>query len=375
MRTFRLIFLYSFILISKLAFGQVNPTIVNPDTIVKRLGENFIKNPESVGLSIGIYDNGKTCFYNFGVTEKGKSQIPTQNTIYEIGSITKTFTSTLLAYAVLEKKVKLDDDIRKYLNGNYPNLEYEGKPIKLVHLANLTSELPNWLPDKPEIFENANPDSIPYILLEIHKNYTRQNFYEDLHKAKLDTIPGFNPKHSNVAAQLLGYILEGVYKTPYEELVKKYIVRPLKIENTSILASKSKAKLMAKGYNQKGMVMPYLMMENMKIAGGLSSSTSDMLKYIKFQLDEKNEVIKMSHQKTWGNIEEHAIGLNWQINKTEKGVRQIWHTGGTFGFSSYLVVYPELNIGLVLLANESDGSTQGKLVDISEEIFKAIGQK
>jgi CubicO group peptidase (beta-lactamase class C family) len=73
--------------------------------------------------------------------------LPSQNTVYEIGSITKTFVSFYLANAVLEHKVSLDDDIRKYLKESYPNLEYNGAPIQLVHLANTTSLLPDWLPN------------------------------------------------------------------------------------------------------------------------------------------------------------------------------------------------------------------------------------
>jgi CubicO group peptidase (beta-lactamase class C family) len=91
------------------------------DTVVQRLGGAFMKQPARVGLSIGITQDGQTYFYHFGTTEQGQSQPATQHTVYEIGSISKTFTSLLLAHAVLEKRVSLDDDIRKYLPGAYPN--------------------------------------------------------------------------------------------------------------------------------------------------------------------------------------------------------------------------------------------------------------
>ena len=369
------ILLWSLVLVSKLALGQAKSQEANAGNLVKKLGEEFIKNPESVGLSIGIFDKGNTYFYNFGTPEKGKSQLPTQNTIYEIGSITKTFTSTLLAYAVLEKKVKLEDDIRKYLPGDYLNLAYKGRPIQLIHLANLTSGLPNWLPDNPELFTNTPPDSIPYALLELHKDYTRQNFFKDLHTVKLDTFPGSTPKHSNVAAQLLGYILEGVYKISYQDLLKKYILNPNGMVNTAFLASKTKPEFLARGYNQNGKEMPYITMEDVQVAGGLNSTTSDMVKYIKYQLEKNNKAVEMSHQPKWGNIVDRAVGLNWQLNKTKSGIFQVWHTGGTFGFSSYIVLFPELNLGMVLLANESDATTQSKLAYISDQIFESIQQK
>ncbi|TYZ05911.1 serine hydrolase [Hymenobacter lutimineralis] len=106
---------------ASLVFGQPTaPTASsNPnkqlDLVVQREGRPFSKEPTAVGLSIGIIKDKHTYFYNFGTTRKGTSQAPTPHTIYEIGSVSKTFTSLLLAQAVLEKRVSLEDDIRKYM--------------------------------------------------------------------------------------------------------------------------------------------------------------------------------------------------------------------------------------------------------------------
>jgi CubicO group peptidase (beta-lactamase class C family) len=93
--------------------------------------------------------------YNFGTTAEGQSLPPNDSTIYEIGSITKTFTTILLAHAVSEGKAAWNDDIRRYLNGDYPNLAFRGKPITLFQLANLTSSLPNSLGDPPHAYDHA----------------------------------------------------------------------------------------------------------------------------------------------------------------------------------------------------------------------------
>ncbi len=188
-----------------------NRLINKIDTIIQNVASTFMKDTLRVGLSIGIIKDDKTYTFNYGSTEKGKDLLPTSNTIYEIGSISKTFTGTLLAKAIADKKVKLDDDIRKYLTGNYPNLEYNGQPIKLVHLVNHTSGLPPFLPNKPEVFQHPQ-NSIPFLITAIQKNYTKEKFLNDLRNIKIDTVPGFNYKYSNVAAQLLSFILEKVYK-------------------------------------------------------------------------------------------------------------------------------------------------------------------
>lgn len=343
---------------------------VNPkmDTIVGHAARDFINGHSWVAFSAGVIKDGKTYQYNYGSIKKDKSHEPTGQTLYEIGSITKTFGSLLLAHAVLEKRVRLDDDIRKYLKGNYPNLEYNGKAIQLLHLVNLTSRLPDNLPDKPDAFKNVGADSMVFAIAKLHKGYTKANLLEDLHQAKLDTVPGALPRHSNVAGQLLGIILENIYQKPYEELIKEYITGPLKMDHTFMTIPANKAQLLATGYNDKGMVMPYIP-EDAQAAGGLHSSIADLIKYLKFQLDEKDPAVKMTHQPVWGDANVFALGLNWFINKTGDGRLTIHDDGTTLGFTTYFMLYPEQNFGVAVLTNEYSQTSNNDLGKIAEKIF------
>nr|WP_233173770.1 serine hydrolase [Pedobacter sp. ASV19] len=111
-----------------------NPLKTKLDSLVDQSVAPFMKSSSRVGLSIGIIKDGKPYHYNYGSTQKDKSELPTGNTVYELASITKTFGSTLLAKAVLDKKAGLNDDIRKYLKEAYPNLNYNGTPLSLIHI-------------------------------------------------------------------------------------------------------------------------------------------------------------------------------------------------------------------------------------------------
>ncbi|MES2265299.1 MAG: serine hydrolase domain-containing protein [Bacteroidota bacterium] len=340
------------------------------DSLVDNSVSGFMSDSSRVGLSIGIIKNGSSLIYNYGTVEKGKRQLPTANSLYELASITKTFSSLLLAKAVLEKKVKLDDDIRMYLDGEYPNLAYKGVPIKLVNLANLTSGLPNWMPDNKDLFSKANPDSIPYILDALHKKYSRADLYRDLHHVKLDTVPGSVTRHCNTAAQLLGYIMERVYGAPMEKLIETYFVKPLKMKNTVLLGEKTLPQTLAKGYDGKGRLMPIIVWEDLRVAASIASTATDMLKYMAYQMDEHNVEVKLSHQATNGTQEKGAIALNWKINLTDKGIRKFSHTGGSLGFSSYMVFYPDQKTGIILLSNEADQTAQGALISLADKIIK-----
>lgn len=344
------------------------------DAAVERAARKFMSDPHAVGLSVGVIKNGKTYTYNYGEVAKGGKRLPTPHTIYEIASITKTFTGVLLAQAAVEKRLRLDDDVRKYLDGDYPNLEFEGKPVRLVHLINHTSQLPFVLPDRPELFKNPNPFELPKILTEIERNYTRSDFYRDLRALKLNKAPGSDFKYSNSAAQLLGFILERVYGMPYERLVAKKIAAPLGMRETKITLSASERKRLAQGHYEDGSAaLPGT--PQSQAAGALRSSVSDMLRYAAFHLDERNEVIKLSHQTTWGEIKYYASGLNWQMNLTAGGHRRIWQSGGSFGFSSSCVLFPEMGLGIVLLSNESDRESQGRLNTLANEIMEGLGEK
>jgi CubicO group peptidase (beta-lactamase class C family) len=353
--------------------GKAGPEAIDIGTVVNESANKFMSDQHSVGLSVGIIKDGRSWTYNFGEVEKGTKILPDRHTIYELASITKTFTGVLLAQAVVEGRVKLDDDVRRYLDGSYPNLEFEGKPIKLFHLINHTSRLPFVMPDRPELFRNPDPYELPKILTAIESNYTRENFYEDLHKVKLDKAPGTEFRYSNSAAQLLGYILERIYGMPSEQLVLKKIAKPLAMTETKITLTAADKKRLAKGHYDNGSIALYGTPQT-QAAGALRSSVSDMLKYIKYHLNGDDEVIRLSHQTTWGDIKYYASGLNWQMNKTSAGHRRIWQSGGSFGFSSHCVIFPELRLGIILLSNESDQNSQGRLSAMADEILMGIGE-
>jgi D-alanyl-D-alanine-carboxypeptidase/D-alanyl-D-alanine-endopeptidase len=354
----------------QIGFSQNN----SQDQLLKDLGENFVKGKQNAALSVGVYNNGKISYYNYGSTEAGNQRKPDSKTVYEIGSVTKSFVSLILANSIIEKRINLEDDIRKYLDGNYQNLEFNGKPITIAHLANTTSGIPNWLPVTPIQIVNAIPDSTAFLRERIYGKYTKSDFFDALHQVTLDTIPGFKTRHSNAAAQLLTYILEDAYNTSIEKLVADYITVPNKMENTSFLASKRKNKKLAFGYDGKGNKMPYFMADILKGAAGLNSTTSDLVNFIKLQLDHTNKAVALSQAESF-NAGQYSIGLNWLKYKYDNGNHQIWTDGGTYGFVSYVVIYPEINSGVVVLANVADDETFGKISTIAYKIFEQLQKK
>lgn len=347
-----------------------NPLATELDQLVQKEASAYMQDPARVGISIGVFKDGKSYFYNYGTTELGKSELPTSKSVYEIASITKTFTGTLLAHALVDGKIKLNDDIRKYLNGNYPNLEFEKHPIKIANLTNHSSGLPQFLPDQSETFKKPM-DSVAFILADFYKNYSKKKFYEDLHQAKMAFVPGTDYRYSNVGTQIAGDILEKVYHKSYESLLSEYITQPLKMNHT--IVGTDSAKLLT-CYNEKGKVMPRNITTIMAPAGGILSTTEDLVKYMQYHLRENDQYVKASHTPVVKS-EGDQIGLYWRIHTYDDGTKTIFHTGGTFGFSSVLQIYPSKNMGVVVLTNESDGESQGKLQDIADSLLRNSSKK
>ncbi|GAB3025321.1 serine hydrolase domain-containing protein [Spirosoma pulveris] len=349
-----------------------NP-LKNPvDAIVEQAAQQFMSAPQAVGLSIGIVRDGRTYVYNYGTVEKGSQQIPTGQTIYPLASITKTFTGALLAQAVVEKKVGLGDDIRKYLTGSYPNLAYQGQPIRLFHLINHRSGLPFLLPDRPDAFADTSVPSSA-IATELLQHYSRNDFFSDLHTVKLTSTPGSTFNYSNAGAQLLGYILERVYDRPFEELVREKLTRPLAMHDTKITLTPADQSRFAKGYNCNGVLMPNSP-DQLQGAGALKSTVADMLAYIQWHVAEAHEAAKLTHRPTWGDENRYSAGLNWQIRNVS-GYRAIWQDGNIPGFSSLCVNYPEVNMGIVVLSNECDRQTAFRITTLANQIAKTLDER
>lgn len=339
-------------------------------TILARNADIFLKSaPQAAGLSIGVFKDGKTYTFNYGTIEKGKKIPPAADTLYQIASISKTFTGTLLAQAVIEKKVKFDDDARKYLDGDYPNLEYQGHFIQLGQLVNHNSGLPFNLPDIPE---NRPPFTAPVspATREMLIHYTRKDFLAGLHKVELKTVPGEKFSYSNTAAVLLSIVLERVYGMPYEEIVKQKIAVPLGMADTTISVNKSQESRLAKGYDENGAIVPEVP-AIMLGAGGLKSTVADLLKYAQWELAEDDAAVKLSHEPRFILTDNFAVGLNWQMLHSGS-YRRIWQEGNLPGYVSMCMTFPELHMAIVFLANEDDPASSHALSVMVEAITKSL---
>jgi len=307
----------------------------------------YIQKTNPVGLSIGIFKAGKNSIYGYGETVKGNNKIPDANTIFEIGSITKTFTATLLAYFVNQGKIKSTDPITKYLPDSVAK-NIVLKEVSVLSLCNHTSGLAP-LPDN---FETGNYDPVnPY------KNYTREKLFAYLKNCKLNSKPGEVYAYSNMGFGLLGVILERASNQTYEQLVKNLICGPLKLESTIQHLSPQENIRFVKAYNEAGKETPAWDFDALQACGSLHSTINDLLKYaeanMKLEQNELSKAFQLTHQITFDkNIK---VGLGWHILKVNT-TEYMYHNGRTGGSSSFLAFNSDKNIAVVILSNSAEST-------------------
>jgi CubicO group peptidase (beta-lactamase class C family) len=316
------------------------------DLEVDSLVKNYMSDPANAGLSIGIIQNGLTFFYHYGETKKETAKLPTNTSIYEIGSVTKTFTGILLAKAIEEQKVKADDDIRHYLPPSCKNLSYKNTPVTLIQLSNHTAGIPR-IPENLELQKNFDGKD-PY------KNYTKELLFDELSKLKLEYMPGTKSVYSNTGMALLGVILAEVYHKSYAELVKEMITGPLNMDHTFEVVPATELAQFCTGYNENGHETSYWSFADLAGCGGLRSTLEDMTTYVRANIEEKDPAITLSHAATFQVSKYNSIGMAWNNQQSLSGTTTTWHNGGTYGFSSFIGMIKSLKSGVVVLSNSGN---------------------
>lgn len=340
------------------------------DSLVDRSAKRFMARPEHVGLSIGILWRGKTYTFNYGTIEKGRTVRPSAHTIYEIASLTKSFTGILLAHAVVEGRLALTDDIRKWLPGSFPNLEYAGHPITVLDLANHTGGLPKSI---PPLGGGLSPDE----MVARYRNFSRADFLRELAKVKPDTLPGSRYAYSNVGTQLVEIILEKIYGVTYGELLKRYITVPGHMARTKLELTAADSSLLARGYDAGWRPMPQVVFWRvLPAAGYLKSTIVDLLQYLRLNMDEADAAIALAHTPSFFKRDEDGenIGLFWFSAPIPGGHRKVDHAGGSFGFTSYCLIYPHERLGIVCLANDASPGTEHAMREMAAEVLQGILQ-
>jgi D-alanyl-D-alanine-carboxypeptidase/D-alanyl-D-alanine-endopeptidase len=296
----------------------------------------------NVGIVVGIVTPCGREIYSYGYTNLSASQPIDENTVFEIGSIGKTFTTLLLADMVERHELSLDDPIEKFLPENVIAPTYDGRSIQLIDLATHTSGLPS-LPDNFAPAYEYNP----------YADYTLEQMYTALSQTTLTRHIGVAYEYSNFGMGLLGQILSQHSGMNYEELVESRITNVLGMPDTRIRLTPEMQSHLAIGYRD-GKQMPLWDIPTLAGAGALRSTVSDLLTYLEANMGLIDSplygAMQTTHEPHFPVSASMSVGLGWHI-RTEGDLQIIEHHGATGGYWGYAGFIQDKQIGVVILTN------------------------
>lgn len=346
-------FLALLLLVSNFSFGQDFSKKI--DSIIKA---NYEKNP-NVGISVGFINNGKEYYTSYGKLNK-ESQIDIdKNSIFEIASITKILTSNLIAQAVIDKKLKLDDYMDSYLPKGYILQKNLKNKIKISDLASHQSGLPDI--DFAKLIE-LNPQQPVSNVNEKTLNAIVNNCTELIDYGKY--------RYSTIGYTLFGQILEKVYGKSYDKIIQEKIIAPSKMTNT--LTKDFNVKNKTTGYNPDGGAQEFFKWNITASAGLVKSNASDMIAYLKAVLTKGNPISEASlmMEKIYYKDEKREMGLGLNIDTDEKNTIYL-KSGDSMGQSSIICYNRTKNWGIIILLNQRNSKMRQNLLnDIYETVLK-----
>ncbi len=333
------------LLLARLATAQAS-TALPADAEVRRiLSDRLGARQASAGIVVGIIEPSGRRVVTCGSLDKDDKRPLNGDTVFEIGSATKVFTSLLLADAAQRGEVALTDPVSKYLPPEVKVPERGGKKITLQDLATHTSGLPrvptNLLPKDP-----ANP----------YADYTVQQLYDFLSTYQLPRDIGSQYEYSNLGVGLLGHALSRRAGMTYEALLRARITEPLRMPGTVITLSDTLKRRLAVGHDAEAKAVANWDLPTLAGAGAIRSTANDLLSLLSVALGETKSSLapamaSMLAVRRPTGTPGLEIALGWHVFATAGGHEIVWHNGGTGGYRSFIAYDAKSKTGVVVLTN------------------------
>lgn len=309
----------------------------NQSDIIFKAIKNF---PDHSEVAIAIIKNGHTKFYGAQRTIESVVSVENKHSFFEICSITKLFTTTLLAKVLLSRNIDLDADINNFISTPVHN----NHRITFKDLANHTSGI-------PEFPLNLNFDEKNQV--NPFATYCESKLIEYLQKElTIDVVNKGTFLYSNLGFAILGYVLTQIENKTYSELLYTYIFKPYQM-GESTLNRKQILSQLVPGRDENGEIATNWDHLAFSPAGGVLSTASDLAKFANEQFSQINIELRITRKKTINVDGKFGIGLGWGIIRTDNGHTYHVHPGGSKGYRSYIAIDEKEKNGVIVLSNVS----------------------
>jgi serine-type D-Ala-D-Ala carboxypeptidase/endopeptidase len=336
--------------------GEQQATARTDAEIRQVLVERIATLPKGAGIVVGlITPEGRRIIAAGG---EGAPRPLDGDTVFEIGSVTKVFTSLLFADAVGRGEVALDDPLAQHLKARVP--QKDGRPIALVDLATNTSGFPFWPTNFPPVAETA-----------AYAGYTVDRLHEFLSTFELPRTPGSQWEYSNMNGGLLGFAVASRAGTDYETLLRARVLLPLGMKSTAITLTPAMESNLIAGRSARLPVAPPWVVPEFFVGGGaLRSSANDLLTFLSASIGITPSPLAPA-MTAMLRTRRPALGFQqalgwWVLGEGQGDAGIVTHDGGTFGYASSIAYDPASRTGVVVLSSAS-----GSVSDIGRHLLRA----
>ena len=315
-----------------------------------------IKWSETPGMVIGVKYQDSVFYYGYGTTSKEVDNVPNENTIFEIGGLTKSFTASLVSLLVNEGQMQYEQTLNTYLPSELQNEELA--KLTIDQLVTHTSKLPRM---PMEFGVKELEDNNPYAhytkqdLMEFYKEYIPIEMKKKKRKKKKNKD---NYAYSHLNYALLESAIEVSQRQKFEKILAEKILNPIGLNDTRVELSEEQKDRLAIGYTTSGKSTPPWKFKSFQASEGLKSTAKDLIKFAEIHMGNDNSKLTTAFVQT--HLGQKETGLNkrvkssrgWHVITTNKKHDDIVaHTGNTNGYRAYLAFVKESNTAVVILTN------------------------
>lgn len=332
------------------------------DKLVDSVVRSVLVRSNTPGLSIGVIYQGRSLIYHYGEQSWGSGRLPKTSSVYEIGSISKSFTGTVVAHFIRNGKINPDDAVNKYLPDSIRPVMWNNEPLLIKHIIGHAAGMPH---DNMKDYGARSPDDPD----------NRMQYYEANHLlAMLNDWqpfeqPGQKFRYSNYGYSLLAYICERISAKSISQLFQEIIYTPLGMKSTAMIGEQPFGDMVPSKID--GKMAKNSPLKAYAAAGGIQSTIGDMMRFASIQLKpdqtDLGSDISTSHQRMMETEMKMATG--WFFDNNDKGT-YYFHSGGSSGFTSRMIFQPSTLVAVVVLSNCRNGDAN----EIGDILFQKINR-
>ncbi len=345
------------VLLGAASAGTPDPPTVATEAEGAAIEKCLAGMPAGVEVAVALIRGEEVRFLGAKRVDGGVRPVENRSAVFQIGSITKVFTATLLAQQVVAGRLHLEDPVARHLPFRLARSGRDGVEMTLRQLASHTSGIAHHQPPRFGVHAwlHLHPD-------EPLRDYDRARFQSYLQSdLELASTPGTRYLYSNIGMSLVGLVLSLETGKTYETMLQESIFRPLGMKSSTTEISLVRQRLVT-GLKVNGKPYPNQNFEALTPAGGIYSSVEDLARFARAEIERTDPALVLSQEPVFTISEGEQVALGWHVYDWVQGWRTLNHNGAIGGYTGSVNIDTTNRCAAIVLSNVMNIGNYGEAV-------------